>query len=217
MYTGITRGLFEVVKVDKKTALLEYQVKLNEELISGLRTGDSVSIDGVCQTVVAIEGDRVTFHAIAETLSKTTLSSLYEGRKVSVERSARIGDENGGHELAGHIIETGVVNKKISSENNLSLIIQCSPDNLRYIFEKGYIGLDGSSLTVGCVDKKNATFAIHLIPETLRLTNFAYKQVGDKINIELDSRAAIIAQTLDQHLTEIYDRLARLENAKVVN
>ncbi|NNM59818.1 MAG: riboflavin synthase subunit alpha [Legionellales bacterium] len=217
MYTGITKGLFEVIEVNQKTARIDYRVQLNNELIIGLKTGDSVSIDGVCQTVVAVEGVSVTFNAIAETLSKTTLGSLFEGRKVSVERSVRIGDENGGHELAGHVVEMGVVVKRLLSENNLSLHLQCSSSILRYIFEKGFIGLDGSSLTVGCIDKENATFAIHLIPETLRVTNFAHKQVGDNINIELDSRAVIITQTLEQHLADIYTRLARLENTKVVD
>lgn len=211
MYTGITKGLFKVMHVDKKQDLIIYTVELNKELIKDLKVSDSVSIDGVCQTVVNINGYKVTFNAVAETLSKTTLGDLYIGKSVSVERSARYGDENGGHELAGHVFEMGEIVEKKVSDNNTKLVIKCSPKCIQYIFEKGFIGIDGSSLTIGNVNKDKCTFEIHLIPETLRLTNFGSKQLGDKVNIELDSKAKIIFEAVGKHLLQIQNRLNNIE------
>ena len=216
MYTGITKGLFQVVSVDKKRDLITYAVDLGKALSARLELGDSVSIDGVCQTAVGIEGNHVTFQAIRETLSKTTLQDLYEGRWVSVERSARLGDENGGHELAGHIFEMGTVVQRKDSENNVTLVIQCSPQCSGFIFEKGFIGLDGSSLTVGSVDQEKGSFEVHLIPETLRRTNFSNKKVGDSVNVEVDAKAVIIASYLKQHFSCFQKRLDTLE-AKIAH
>ncbi|MFI0348298.1 MAG: riboflavin synthase subunit alpha [Chthoniobacterales bacterium] len=211
MYTGITKGLFPVVFLDKTHSLTTYRIQFNRTLLDGLLVSASVSVDGVCQTVVAIDGNEVTFQAIEETLSKTTLQDLYEGRLVSIERSARLGDENGGHELAGHILETGTIIGKRPSVNNLTLIVQCSPQSIKYIFEKGFIGLDGSSLTVGRIDIQKCTFEVYLIPETLRLTSFSKKGPGDKVNIEVDAKAVIITETIKRYVLPLQKRVEALE------
>ncbi len=109
MYSGIMRGTFEVTRVERKPDLLTYEVELSEELAEGLGPGASVSIDGVCQTVVSRSGNRVTFDAIQETLDLTTLDSLEVGARVAVERSTKVGDEIGGHDVAGHVIGTGEI------------------------------------------------------------------------------------------------------------
>ena len=199
MYSGITAGLFEVTYVENKPGLLIYKVRLNSELLDNLKIGASVSIDGVCQTVVTITENDVMFHAIQETLDKTTLSQLYLGRKVSVERSLKYGDEIGGHEVAGHVMGTGKIMRVLSTDNTLNLTIQCCPEWMNYILPKGFIAVEGSSLTVGQVDPKG-TFTVYLIPETLRLTNFGNKQVGDLVNIELDQRTQAIVATVERVL-----------------
>ena len=104
MYSGITQGLFIVKSLIKRPGLFHYSVALNEELAKDLKIGSSVSINGVCQTVVAISGYEVSFDAMQETLVKTTLNELFIGRKVSVERSIGFGDEIGGHETDGVIV-----------------------------------------------------------------------------------------------------------------
>jgi riboflavin synthase len=109
MYTGITRGTFEVTQVERAPDLVTYEVDLGERLAAGLEPGASVSIDGVCQTVVRVRVGRATFQAIKETLDLTTLGTLSEGDRVAVERSARVGDEIGGHDVAGHVIGTGEI------------------------------------------------------------------------------------------------------------
>lgn len=197
MYSGITSGLFEVVQVNKQTGLLAYTLRLNEALCQNLTIGASIAVDGVCQTVVAIQGLDVSCQAIQETLEKTTLSALQTGSLVSIERSLRYGDEMGGHEVAGHVVGTGKIIETRASDNNLALKIQCPADWMKYIFSKGFIAVDGSSLTVGEVDPKGS-FTLHLIPETLRVTKFAHKKVGDLVNIELDHRTQAIVSTVER-------------------
>lgn len=202
MYSGITQGLFPVCYLEKKPGLLIYSVCLTDELLENLQIGASVSIDGVCQTVVAIAEQTVTFNAIQETLDKTTLSQLQLGSLVSVERSIGYGQEIGGHEVAGHIIGMGQIVEIIPSEHNLQLKIQCDPEWVKYIFPKGFIAVDGSSLTVDQVDSAGS-FTLHLIPETIRLTNLGHKRLGDCVNIELDQRTQTIVATVERVLAEM--------------
>ncbi len=211
MYSGITQGLFIVKSLIKRPGLFHYSVALNEELAKDLKIGSSISIDGVCQTVVAIRGYEVSFDAMQETLAKTTLNELVIGRAVSVERSIGFGDEIGGHELSGHIFETGtIIDKKINGEN-VSLIIQTSETCFAFIKPKAYIAVDGSSLTIGLTDKKQHSFEVYLIPETLRKTNFGNKDIDDKVNIEPDMKTMLLVETLQNYFANIDDRLTTIE------
>ncbi len=211
MFTGITRGLFPVLSIKQRNGILSYIVELHENLMHDLNIGDSVAIDGVCQTISAIEDNRVQFDAIDETLIKTTLSELKLGQKVSVERAARIGDTLGGHELSGHILETGLIIDKQETGDNLTLLIQCSQTCMQFIVTKGFIALDGSSLTVGQVDKAKQRFCVHLIPFTRSITNFDSKHCSDRVNIEVDMKTKIIVEQLNEQLTAIYHRIDQLE------
>lgn len=201
MYTGITRGTFPVVSTRRSEALLTYVVELTDALVEGIELGASVAIDGVCQTVVAIDGTRLTFDAIEETMRLTTLDRLAEGDRVSVERSYRIGDELGGHELAGHIVGTGRIGRAEARGTARDLWIEVPAAWMKFILEKGFVAVDGSSLTVGEVDQAGG-FALHLIPETLRLTHLGRKGVGDRVNIELDARTVAIVQTVERVLAQ---------------
>lgn len=211
MYSGITQGLFVVKSLIHRPGLSHYSVVLNKELAKDLKSGASVSIDGVCQTVVEKHEYEVSFDAIQETLAKTTLNELFVGRKVSVERSIGFGDEIGGHELSGHIFETGIIiDKKISGEN-LCLSIQSSEACFAFIKPKAYIAVDGSSLTVGLTDKKQLSFEVYLIPETLRKTNFSNKNIGDKVNIEPDMKTMVLVETVQSYFANIDYRLTAIE------
>ena len=201
MYTGITRGTFPVTRVTREPNLLRFAVKLDRTLVRGLEPGASVAIDGVCQTVVALRGSEVSFDAIRETLDKTTLGALEVGARVSVERSYRIGDELGGHELAGHVIGTGTVQRVRKDGHRVSLRIGVPRAWMRYVLTKGFIAVDGSSLTVGDTFARGA-FDVHLVPETLRLTNLGSRRVGDRVNIELDARTVAIVDTVERVLEE---------------
>ena len=201
MYTGITRGTFEVVRVEREAGLLRYEVGLGDELSQGLEPGASVSIDGVCQTAVRVEAGVVLFEAIGETLDRTTLDTLEQGQRVAVERSARVGDEIGGHDVAGHVIGTGEVAEVVEEGETRSLRIAVPSEWMRFILKKGFVAVDGSSLTVGEVDP-TGSFWIHLIPETLRLTRLGDRQPGDRLNIELDARTVAIVETVERVLAE---------------
>ena len=199
MYTGITRGAFPITQLDQQPDLTSYVLELNADLVAGLERGASISIDGVCQTVVEISGNGVQIDAIRETLELSTLDTLEVGRKVAVERSARIGDEIGGHDIAGHVNGTGIISEVHRDGNAFDLSIRVPSEWMSCIFEKGFIAVDGSSLTVGEVDA-SGSFTVHLIPETLRLTNLGRKQKGDRVNIELDARTVAIVRTVERVL-----------------
>ena len=201
MYTGITRGTFPVVALERRPDLLRYEVELPAELREGLEIGASVSIDGVCQTATSIDGARVGFDAIEETLKLTTLGTLAEGDLVAVERSARVGDEIGGHDVAGHVIGTGEIVECRHEGDVCDLKVGVPAAWMRYITTKGFIAVDGSSLTVGERDDAG-WFWLHLIPETLRLTNLGSKHRGARVNIELDARTVAIVDTVERVLAE---------------
>lgn len=201
MYSGITRGLYPVVSVDKHPGLTRYIVELSDELAAGLVSGASVSIDGVCQTVISVAGRRATFEAAAETLALTTLDALDDGRLVSVERSCRAGDEIGGHEVFGHVIGTGTILARASAGAQLDLTVGVPAAWVKYILPKGFIAVDGSSLTVGEMHREGR-FELHLIPETLRLTGLGQKQIGDRANIEVDARTVAIVHTIERVLED---------------
>ena len=204
MYTGITRGAFPVVEVLRQPDLLTYRVELPEAMLKGLAPGASVSIDGVCQTVVHIEGPSVRFNAITETLKLTTLGDLESGQHVAVERSSRVGDEIGGHDVAGHVSGTGTIRTRHFEGHICDLEITVPAPWMRYISSKGFIAVDGSSLTVG-ERSPSGSFWIHLIPETMRLTNLGKKNEGDRVNIELDARTVAIVDTVERVLAERQD------------
>ena len=197
MFTGITRGTFPVVETDRRDDLFTFWVELSPQLVDGLETGASVAVDGVCQTVVEIEALRVKFEAIRETLERTTLGELETGSLVSIERSFRVGDEIGGHELSGHIVGTGTVTRIDGKGDAYSIEIDVPADWMKYIQAKGFIAIDGSSLTVG-ETRAEGRFWLHLIPETLRLTNLGSKQVGNRVNVELEARTVTIVDTVER-------------------
>jgi riboflavin synthase len=206
MYSGITRGVFPVVSVEHRAGVVALAVELSDELAAHIEQGASIAIDGVCLTAIGQEGRVVRFEAIAETQRLTTLGTLHEGRLVSVERSVKVGDELGGHDVFGHVIGTGVVVAKAFVGEQLDLTLEVPPAWMKYILHKGFIALDGSSLTVGDVDAEAGRFDVHLIPETQRVTNFARREVGDRINVELDPRTVTIVDTVERVVSQ---RLAK--------
>lgn len=198
MFTGITRGTFPVVSVERAPDLLRFAVDLGS-YADGLEIGASVSIDGVCQTVVALDGGRASFEAVRETLDKTTLGALEVGATVSVERSARVGDELGGHEVSGHVTGTGEILESAKRGHDVSLRLGVPAEWMKYIQHKGFVAIDGSSLTVG-ERSDEGWFRVHLIPETLRLTNLGRKPVGARVNVELDPKTVAIVDTVERVL-----------------
>ena len=196
MYTGIVTGTFPLLHVERREASATLALGLDTAHLADLQTGASVALDGVCMTVTRIDEDRVWFDASGETLRLTTLGQRKSGDRVNVERSARAGAEVGGHAMSGHIDGMAEIIDVARSAENTVLTFRL-PENLRrYVFNKGYVGLNGCSLTVANLDKMAGTFEVHLIPETLRLTTYDTVQAGDWANVEIDRQTQIIVETV---------------------
>lgn len=201
MFTGIVQTKAPIAKISHSPTLTRYAVTLPLPLLEGLVIGASVSIQGICQTVVAIEHENVLFDAIQETLACTTLPLWKAGDWINVERSLKIGDEIGGHFLSGHIIGVGRIEKiEHPSEEQSIMTLQCDPKWMKYLLPKGYVALNGVSLTLGKTDP-SGWFTVNLIPETRRITTFGESKPGDKVNIEIDSQTQVIVDTVERVLT----------------
>ena len=198
MFTGIVQGTGTVLSINNGEAIRTLVINLPN--VENLAIGASVAINGVCLTATTIESNLVHFDVIEETLQRTSTGELEVGHLVNIERSLAFGDEIGGHLLSGHIMGTGLVHAAdVSGEGmNLEILV---PEQLRkFILEKGYIGVDGISLTVGAVE--NGCFSLHIIPETLRLTTLGQREAGDAVNLEIDSTTQTIVETVERYLSQ---------------
>jgi riboflavin synthase len=194
MFTGIVQGVATIESVNAEPGLSTFVIRFPDGMLDGISIGASVAINGTCLTVTRQEGHNLYFDAMQETLGLTTLGDLEAGDRVNFERAARIGDEIGGHLLSGHIHTTAKVVSVERPENNCTLTFEVPQAWARYLFPKGYIAINGASLTIGEVNDSH--FNVHLIPETLRATTFADLKEGDRVNIEVDSQTQTIVDTL---------------------
>ena len=199
MYTGIVSGTAPVIAVANGEGIRALTIDL-DGFSNGLQIGASVALDGVCMTVVSMEGTEVRFDAIEETLSRTTLGRAIQGRMVNVERSLRMGDELGGHILSGHVMMTAKIIERVERGEGLDLVIENPLEARPYILEKGFIAIDGMSLTIG--ETSDEGFALHIIPETLRVTTIGEKEVGDSVNLEIDSRTQAVVETVMRNMED---------------
>ncbi|MDG3088064.1 riboflavin synthase subunit alpha [Vibrio hannami] len=198
MFTGIVQGMAEVVAIDKKESFQTHTIRLPEGLDAGLEIGASVAHNGCCLTVTGINNDVVTFDLMQATLKHTNLGELVEGDWVNIERAARFGDEIGGHSMSGHISLTAEIVQVIDSPNNRTVWFAMPEEAMKYVLAKGYIGIDGCSLTIGEVEERR--FSVHLIPETLQRTLFGRKGEGERVNIEFDPQTQAIVDTVERVL-----------------
>jgi len=208
MFTGIVKGQGVVKSIDIRPGLHIIKIELPAGGEVGLETGASVSVDGVCLTVTNIADLEATFDVMLETLNLTTLGDLKVGSRVNVERAAKDGAEIGGHAISGHIDTTVAISKIEQPDNNYVITFSVPERWMRYIFNKGYVALNGTSLTITSVDKKEHTFSVWLIPETLKLTTFGDKKVGDKINLEVERGTQVTVDTIRDYLDEKFLELS---------
>ena len=198
MFTGIVQGLGTIKSIEEGNGITTFSIACPDT--QNLVIGASVAIDGICLTATSIKDKLVTFDVIPETMERTTLGERVANDEVNIERSLRYGDEVGGHLLSGHIIGRGLLTYSENIGEGAQLKIKAPPSIQKYIQTKGYIGIDGISLTIGEVHGNE--FDLHIIPETLRLTTLGSKQVGDAINIEIDSTTMMIVETVERLLKE---------------
>ncbi|MFG6667366.1 riboflavin synthase subunit alpha [Halomonas sp. HNIBRBA4712] len=202
MFTGIVQGTANIVEIRELEGFRTHVVALCDALRAGLELGASVAHNGVCLTVTAIDGERVSFDLMRETLRLTNLGALEVGESVNIERAARFGDEIGGHAMSGHIISMAEVVAIDEAPNNRRLWFALPAEFGRFVFEKGYIGVDGISLTVGDVRRTlgRIEFSVNLIPETLERTMLKHRLPGAKVNIEVDPQTQVIVETVERVL-----------------
>jgi riboflavin synthase len=205
MFTGIVQGTADIVTIEQKHNFRTHRVRFPSEALTGLKPGASIAHNGCCLTVTRIDNDLVDFDLMRETLNTTNLGELKIGDAVNFERAAKYGDEIGGHAMSGHILCTAEVVDVHISANNHQIRFSLPQAWTKYIFTKGYIGIDGISLTIGAVEANE--FEVNLIPETLQRTNTSTRQIGDRVNIEIDPQTQAIVDTVTNLLPVIYQRV----------
>lgn len=215
MFTGIVQGIGLVVAIEEKSNFRTHVVELPIDMLPELALGASVAHNGCCLTVTHIEGNRVSFDLMKETLRLTNLGDINVGDKVNLERAAKFSDEIGGHLMSGHIICTAEIAKIYTSENNRQIWFRMpSEDLMKYVLHKGFIGIDGISLTIGEVVGNR--FCVHLIPETLSRTTLGKKRLGHRVNIEIDPQTQAVVDTVERVLAQRNMANAALVDEKVV-
>jgi riboflavin synthase len=193
MFTGIVREVGRVVAVEGGPEGQTLVVRA-PETAAGTAVGDSVAIGGVCLTAESVDGDRIRFHAVAETLRRTSLGRLAEGADVNVEPALRAGEPLGGHYVQGHVDGLGAIGSVEAEGEGLRVVVEAPPEILRYCVEKGSITVDGVSLTVA--ELLEDAFAVALVPHTLAATTLAALEPGDGLNLEADVLAKYVARLL---------------------
>lgn len=206
MFTGIVQGVAHVTRIGDRAGLRSFRLEFPPGFTDGLAVGASVAVDGVCLTVTALPGQSAAeFDVMRQSLALTTLGTLAEGGRVNVERAARDGAEIGGHPLSGHIDFAARVAEVRRPENNCVLRLAVPAPWMRYVFAKGYIAVNGASLTVAEARREaggGGWFEVWLIPETLRMTTFADKQVGDALNVEIERGTQVAVDTMREAVAD---------------
>lgn len=198
MFTGIVTHKAPVEHALIQEGIQRLKVSTPQGFTERLETGASISVNGVCLTVVAFDSTSVSFDVIDETLRLTNLADLQKGHLVNLERAAAFGDEIGGHLLSGHIQTQASLKSRTESEANVEMVLAFDPQWQKYVIAKGYIAINGCSLTIGRVEP--GAFSLHLIPETLRLTNLEGATEGTKFNVEFDHQTMTIVETVERVL-----------------
>ncbi|HEX4703668.1 MAG TPA: riboflavin synthase [Pseudonocardiaceae bacterium] len=197
MFTGIVEERGEVVAVEQMPNAARLTVA-GPLVASDAHHGDSIAVDGVCLTVVAVAGGRFTVDVVNETLQRSSLAKVHVGDRVNLERAMAVGDRLGGHIMQGHVDGTGV----FLSRDEIGVTRFAMPERLaKYVVEKGSIAVDGVSLTV--VEVGGDYFSVALIPTTLALTTLGDREAGDLVNLEVDVLAKYVERLAGPHLARV--------------
>ena len=200
MFTGIVQTKLPVAQLDRQQDLTTFTFDFSDSLVDGLKIGASVAINGTCLTVRTIDANRVSFDAIAQTLKVTNLGGLEQGSEANIERSARYGDEIGGHVLSGHVMDAVKVLAVEDTTNNRVVWMERPQHLAPFLLNKGFVALNGCSLTIAELEAER--FSVHLIPETREVTTFGTVTAGDAINLEVDAQTQAVVETVKRLLTD---------------
>jgi riboflavin synthase len=194
VFTGLVEEIGVIKKVESSGG--GYYITIGAaRVLDGTKSGDSINIDGACQTVTAVSGGDFTVFCSKVTIGITTLAGASAGRRVNLERAMTMQSRFGGHVVQGHVDGTGVIRNVTRDQKGISLEIAAPEDILRYVTARGSIAVDGISLTV--VSAAPGGFSLYLIPETMAGTTLSAKRPGDKVNLEADIFAKYIERLLE--------------------
>lgn len=202
MFTGIVQAQVQVNEVVQRDNFIRLTLQATPALLGMLQRGASIAVNGTCLTATEFDeaAGWVSFDVIDETLQKTNLGTLRPGNRVNFERSLKFGDEIGGHIVSGHVSATAEILAIKRSSDNCAMQLSFPAELAAFIQPKGFIAVDGASLTVGAIE--GHSFWLHLIPETLAVTTLGSKQVGDRLNLECDQQTVTIVQTVERYLAQ---------------
>ena len=198
MFSGIVQEKAIINTLVEGNEHLTITIDCSKNFTKEQKIGDSVSVDGVCLTVTKKTNDSLTFDAVKETLNRTIIKNYVEGSCVNIESSLSYGGSVGGHLMSCHIHLKGQVKEVLIIGDSKDIVVDTSPEWSKYLFEKGYIGINGCSITIGKVN--DTRFQVHLIPETLKSTNLDSLVFGNEINLELDQSTIAIVDTTERIL-----------------
>ncbi len=187
MFAGIVEEVGRVVEAKPDRLVIQA-----DAVLEGVRVGDSVNVNGACLTAVVVEDNRFTVDVSPETLRRTNLGALKPGDAVDLERALAVADRIGGHIVQGHVEATGKVLSIEPDGDSLVVRFQAPPQVMRYVVSKGFIAVDGISLTV--VDCDSSSFSVSVIPYTRDHTVLGGRQAGDQVNLETDIVARYVEQ-----------------------
>lgn len=194
MFTGLIEeiGVIEDINISGKSGSLKIDCSY---VLDGVKLGDSISVNGICLTVISFGARFFTVDFMPETLKVTNLWKLERGSRVNLERALKVGDRIGGHIVSGHVDGTGKVILLKVKENATEVWIEADKSLLKYIIQKGSIAIDGTSLTVAEVSRNG--FMISIIPHTKKETTLLGKNVGELLNLECDSLGKYIERLME--------------------
>lgn len=199
MFTGLVEelGTLEAMTGSGQSSRLVIRA---ERVLEGVKTGDSIAVNGICLTVTSFTSRQFTVDVMPETLNKTSLRQLRQGQSVNLERAMRLGDRFGGHIVSGHVDGTGTVISRQPHANAVLFRIAADASLLKYVIPRGSICIDGISLTV--VDVDDAGFSVSIIPHTLAETSLRDRKVGDQVNLEADVIGKYVERLMGVRATE---------------
>nr|WP_320411458.1 riboflavin synthase [Candidatus Syntrophocurvum alkaliphilum] len=203
IFTGIIEELGVVKNIVKGANSCKINIQC-QEVLSDVKLGDSIAINGVCLTVVEFSKNHFIADVMAETLEKTILKELKSGSQINLERALRLSDRLGGHLVQGHVDGVGTILEKENLDISIIFRIQAPEHVLKYIIPKGSIAIDGISLTV--VDVFAESFSVSVIPHTATITTLGQKDTGDKVNLETDIIGRYIERLILNNKGEIKDQ-----------
>ena len=207
MFTGLIEEVGHIVSIARRGTIMNFVIEAHT-ILDDIHSGDSININGVCQTVTVTGKTDFTVQAVEETLKRSTFGHLKKGDAVNLERALSIGDRLGGHLVQGHVDGTGKITEKKEYAGNVLLSIAPEPQLERYIAEKGSIAIDGISLTVTYV--KKGEFGVSIIPHTLKNSTLENVKIGDRVNLETDIIAKYIEKLIEGKNSLTIKRLEEL-------